>query len=58
MEAYIQSRVIRRTLEAISFETRRNLLDGGDSDRPEVALEKLVKDAAGAQAHSCTEWNK
>ena len=42
VEAYIQSRVLRRTLESVSFEARRGLLEEGDGARPEVAVEELI----------------
>ena len=38
VEAYIQSRVIRRTLEGISVDRRRGLFDEGDGDRPEMPI--------------------
>ena len=53
VEAYIQSRVLRRTLEAVSFEARRGLLEEGDGERPELAAERLVQEATrGAQAQA------
>ena len=42
VEAYIQSRVLRRTLESVSFEARRGILPEGDGARPEIAVEELV----------------
>ena len=30
METYIQSRVLKKTLERISFDRRRNLIEGND----------------------------
>ena len=38
VEAYIQSRVLKKTLESISFDRRRNLVEGND-------LEGEVEDA-------------
>lgn len=43
VEAYIQTRVLRRTLEAVSFEARRGILDEGDGGRPEQTVEELVR---------------
>ena len=46
VEAYIQSRVLRRTLETVSFEARRGILEEGDGERPEAAVEQLIAGAA------------
>ena len=46
VEAYIQSRVLRRTLESVSFEARRGILEEGDGARPELAMEELVRGCA------------
>ncbi|KAI4293537.1 hypothetical protein PAPHI01_2811, partial [Pancytospora philotis] len=46
VEAYIQSRVLRRTLESVSFEARRGILEEGDGRRPEVTAEELVRGLA------------
>ena len=53
VEAYIQTRVLRRTLESVSFEARRGILGEGDGERPEVTVEELVaKSGTGTQAHA------
>ncbi|KAI4291450.1 hypothetical protein PAPHI01_0724 [Pancytospora philotis] len=39
VEAYIRSRVLRRTLESMSFEARQENLDDGYGRRPKVAAE-------------------
>ena len=46
VEAYIQSRVLRRTLETVRFEARRGILENGDGMRPEVAIVELMSNGA------------
>ena len=53
VEAYIQTRVLRRTLESVSFEARRGILGEGYGERPEVTVEELVaKSGTKTQAHA------
>ena len=52
VEAYIQSRVIRRTLESISSDRRRGLFDEGDGDRPEMPLAEMLQPTLVALAGS------
>ena len=43
IEAYIQSRVLKKTLEIVSMEARRGLVDSpGDCERTEAAIERLI----------------
>ena len=43
VEAYMQSRVIKRTLESVSFEARRGILDGPEGNgEVDAAVEKLL----------------
>jgi len=42
VEAYIQSRVLKKTLESISFDRRRNLVEGNDfEEEVEEAVKRL-----------------
>lgn len=44
IESYIQTRVLKKTLESVSFEARRSILDErGDTGRIEKAMEKLLE---------------
>ncbi|KAI4292148.1 hypothetical protein PAPHI01_1422 [Pancytospora philotis] len=43
VEAYIQSRALRRTLESVPLKPRRGILEEGDGRRPEGAAEELVR---------------
>ena len=45
IEAYIQSQVLKRTLEAVSFERRRGILDGIEVEN---AIERLEDADTGA----------
>ena len=46
IESYIQARVLKRTLESVSRESRRNVY--GDAGRLEKALEKMLQDGIPA----------
>lgn len=48
IEAYIQSRVLKKTLESVSFEHRRGILDGAEvEDKVEKAIERLENAGVG-----------
>jgi hypothetical protein len=49
VEAYIQSRVLKKTLESISFDRRRNLVEGNDlEEEVEEAVKRLTSTEAGS----------
>ena len=53
VEAYIQTRVLRRTLESVSFEARRGILGEGDGEQINTTVEELVaKLGTETQAHA------
>ena len=44
VESYIQTRVIKKTLEAVSFEARRSICDeDGHTGRAEAAVERMLE---------------
>ena len=44
VESYIQTRVLKKTLETVSLEARRSIFDeAGDSERLEKALERMLE---------------
>ena len=46
IEAYMQSRVLKTTLEAISLEHRRGILDGYEiEEEAEMAVERVINAA-------------
>ena len=45
VQAYLQSRVLKRTLETISFEHRRSIEDGAEKEAVEVVMEGLLRHA-------------
>ena len=48
VEAYIQSRVLKKTLESISFDRRRNLVEGNDLEgEVEESMSRLRSTLAG-----------
>ena len=44
VESYIQTRVLKKTLETVPLEARRSIFDeAGDSERLEKALERMLE---------------
>ena len=48
VEAYIQSRVLKKTLESVSFDRRRNMIEGNElEEEVEEAVKRLNIAEAG-----------
>ena len=56
IEAYIQSRVLKKTLESISFDRRRNLVEwSGFEEEVETAMRRLSIAHAGQPESNITK---
>mgnify|MGYP006870827258 FL=1 len=59
VEAYIQSRVLKKTLESISFDRRRNLIEGNDLEgEVEEAVMRLTMTEEGKPEPEVTQETK